>query len=163
VAQDEGSWRRMRVRTWWGLQRWVVKRPRWRRGGLGEGGGWGCCPGGVFGAFDQLRVGRGWGLCLANGRRFGEGEWDPAGVVGDFGGRDPRPRGFSERNDLDLALGPIDWVGDLKNQNRERIKEFEIKCWGLDFTGASGEFWLPMRMKISRDIDIAVHERHCSP
>ena len=53
-------------------------------------------------------------------------------------------------------------MGDLKNQNHERIKEFAIKCWGLDLTGASGEFWLPMRMKISRDIDIAVHELHCS-
>ena len=33
-----------------------------------------------------------------------EGEWDLAGVVGDWGGRDPPPRGFSERNDLDLTL-----------------------------------------------------------
>jgi hypothetical protein len=91
-----------------------------------------------------------------------EGEWDLAGVVGDWGGHDSRPRGFSERNDLDLALGPFDWVGDLKNENHKRIKEFEIKCWGLDLTGASGEFWLPMRMKISRDIDIAVREQNCS-
>jgi hypothetical protein len=92
-----------------------------------------------------------------------EGEWDLAGVVGDFGGSDPWPRGFTERNDLDLALGPIDWVGDLKNQNHKRIQAFEIKCWSLDFTRASGEFWLPMRMKISRDIDIPVHELPCSP
>jgi hypothetical protein len=92
-----------------------------------------------------------------------EGEWDIAGVLGDCGGRDPRPRRFSDLKDIDITPAAIDWVGNLKHQNYKKIKVSESKCWSLDFTGASGESWLPMRMKISRDIDIAVHELHCSP
>lgn len=71
-----------------------------------------------------------------------------------------RPRGFSGRNVLDLTLWPIDWAGSLKRKNRKDINGTEFKCWSLDFTGASGEIWLPMRMKISAEIDIAVHELH---
>lgn len=34
----------------------------------------------------------------------------------------------------------------------------EVTCWSLDFARASGEVLVLVRMRILRDIDIAVHE-----
>jgi hypothetical protein len=86
--------------------------------------------------------------------------WDRAGGLGDWGGRESRPKRFGELEDLDLTSWPIEGAGIRKDQNRKNINGTEFKCWSLDFTGASGEIWLPKRMRISRDIEIAVQDKN---
>ncbi len=97
---------------------------------------------------------------------FGVGEvwevdWDIARVGGDFGGRDSRSERFSDLNDIDITLLNIDWVGSLRNPNDKKINNPEVTCRSLDITGASGEAWVPIRMKISGDIDSAGYQLHC--
>jgi hypothetical protein len=97
----------------------------------------------------------------AMGGDFGVGEvwevgWDITRVVGDFGGRDSRSKRFSDLNDIDITLLNIDWFGSLGDPNGKKINHPEATCWSLDFTGAPGETWVPIRMRISPDIDIAV-------
>jgi hypothetical protein len=77
-----------------------------------------------------------------------------------LGGRESRPERFGEPEDLDLTPWPIEGVGIWKDQNRKNFNRPEFKCWSLDFTGASGEIWLPKRMRISRDIEIAVQDKN---
>jgi hypothetical protein len=96
------------------------------------------------------------------GGYFGVGEvwevgWDITRVVGDFGGRDSRSKRFSDLNDIDITLLNIDWVGSLGDPNSKKINNPEVRCWSLDFTRASGEAWVLIRMKISGDIDIALY------
>jgi hypothetical protein len=88
--------------------------------------------------------------------------WNVARVVGDFGGRDSRSKRFSDFNDIDITLLNIDWVGSPGDPNDNKINHPEVTCWSLDFTGVSGEVWVPIRMKISGDIDIALYDLHCS-
>jgi hypothetical protein len=119
-------------------------------------------PGGLLNFFPFERGKGRDGAFFCEPTTIGEGDRGIDGVDGDFGGRDSRSERFSDLDDIDITPAPIDWAGDLKNQNNKKINGTEFKCCSLDFTGASGESWLPMRMKISRDIDIAVHELHCS-
>jgi hypothetical protein len=86
-----------------------------------------------------------------------EVDWDIVRVVGDYGGRDSRSKRFSDLNDIDMAPAGIDWPGDLKNPKYKRSRKPEATCCSLDFTGASVEAWVLIRMKISRAIDIAVY------
>ena len=77
-----------------------------------------------------------------------------------LGGRESRPERFSELEDIDLTPWPIEGAGIRKDQNRKNVNWPEFKCWSLDFTGASGEIWLPKRMRISRDIEIAAKDKN---
>jgi hypothetical protein len=95
-----------------------------------------------------------WG-CFGVGEVWGV-DWDIGRVVGDFGGRDSRSERFGDLNDIDIRLLNIDWIGSLGDPNDKKINHPEVTCWSLDFTGASGEAWVPIRMKISGDIDIAL-------
>jgi hypothetical protein len=67
------------------------------------------------------------------------------------------PKRFRHLDDIDITSPHIDWAGSLKNLNNKKINGTEAKCWSLDFTGASGASWLPLRMKISLGIDIEPH------
>jgi hypothetical protein len=96
------------------------------------------------------------------GGDFGVGEvwevgWDVARVVGDFGGRDSRSERFSDLDDIDITLLNIDWIGRLGDPNYKKINHPEVTCWSLDFTGVSREAWVPNRVQISGDIDIALY------
>jgi len=46
-----------------------------------------------------------------------------------------RLKKFRDLNDIDIALPHIDWVGNLRNRNNKKIKQSELMCWSLDFTG----------------------------
>ena len=101
-------------------------------------------------------------VCGGNGGCFGVGEvwgvdWDIGRFVGDFGGYDSRSERFGDLNDIDITLLNIDWIGSLGDPNDKKINHPEVTCWSLDFTGASGEAWVPIRMRISGDIDIALY------
>jgi hypothetical protein len=84
-------------------------------------------------------------------------DWDIGRFVGDFGGRDSRSERFGDLNDIDITLLNIDWIGILGDPNSKMINNPEVRCWSLDFTGASGEVWVLIRMKISGDSDIALY------
>jgi hypothetical protein len=83
--------------------------------------------------------------------------WDIGRFVGDFGGRDSRSERFGDLNDIDITLLNIEWIGSLGDPNKKKINHPEVTCWGLDFAGASGEAWVPIRMRILSDIDIALY------
>ncbi len=59
-----------------------------------------------------------------------------------------------ELQDIDLMAPPIDWVGSLRNPNDKKSKRVEVTCWNLDFTWASGESWVRLRMRVSLGTDI---------
>ena len=42
---------------------------------------------------------------------------------------------FRYLHDIDIEPPPIDWIGNLKNPNNKKIKQSEVMCWSLDFTG----------------------------
>ncbi len=96
-----------------------------------------------------------WGLFWGGG---GLGvSWDIGRFVGDFGGRDSRSERFGDLNDIDIMLLNIDWIGSLGDPNDKTINHPEVTCWSLDFTGVSREAWVPNRVQISGDIDIALY------
>jgi len=76
-----------------------------------------------------------------------EVDWDITRVVGDFGGRDSRSKCFGDLNDIDITLLNIEWVGSLGDPNHKKLNHPEVRCWSLDFTGASGEAWVLIWMK----------------
>jgi hypothetical protein len=84
-------------------------------------------------------------------------DWEFASVAGGSGGRESRVERFGDLNDIDITHWNIDWAGDLKIQNDKKINWPELMCWSLDFTWASGESCLRLRMKISVGTDIKSH------
>ena len=100
------------------------------------------------------------GPLLANGRRLGRWIGRSTGGEGDLGVCHSRPKRFRNLKDIDITSANIDWVGSLKNPNNKKIDGTEAKRWILDFTGALGESWLRLRMKVSVGTDIESHEIH---